>query len=153
MGGRSWRVEEIVAFLLREGSQVEEEVPKARLDGAFFDCRVLVVAGAPAFLVVRQNRHPITNLHLLGWRGDRQAFERLVPPQVRAVALESCTRAFAAHGCLHVGVDVLFEENLAGHRVIEANAFGDLLPNLSRDGLSVYEWEIRAALGMLTAVG
>jgi hypothetical protein len=32
------------------------------------------------------------------------------------------------------------------HVVLEANAFGDLLPNLERDGLSVYEWEIHHAV-------
>jgi hypothetical protein len=31
--------------------------------------------------------------------------------------------------------------------VLEANAFGDLPPKLVREGLSVYEWEIRAAIG------
>lgn len=143
------RVEEIISFLLREGSQVEEEVPKARLDGHPFDCRVLVVRGEPAFLVVRQNRHAITNLHLLGWRGDPESLERSVPAGVMADALQSCRAVFAAHRCLHVGVDLMFEEGFGGHRIIEANAFGDLLPNLKRDGLSVYEWEIREALSAL----
>ncbi|MGC4116946.1 MAG: STM4014 family protein [Myxococcales bacterium] len=137
---------EVVGFLLREGSQIEEEVPKARLDGAFFDCRVVVVAGEPAFLVVRQNKHPITNLHLLGWRGERASLDRDVPPELFAAAMQSCKTVWKAHGCLHVGVDVMFEHGYTGHRVIEANAFGDLLPNLTRDGLSVYEWEIREVL-------
>src|SRR5262249_43350755 len=62
--GAPSQVDAILEFLLREGSQIEESVPKARLDGAYFDCRVLVVAGEPAFTVVRTNTHPITNLHL-----------------------------------------------------------------------------------------
>jgi glutathione synthase/RimK-type ligase-like ATP-grasp enzyme len=142
----SARVDEIIGFLLREGSQVEEEVPKAKLAGNPFDCRVLVVAGEPAFLVVRQNRHPITNLHLRGWRGDPEALKREAPADIMNGAMESCRKVYAAHDCLHVGVDLMFERDFTGHRVIEANAFGDLLPNLKRDGLSVYEWEIRAAL-------
>lgn len=144
-------VAEVVDFLLREGSQVEEEVPKARLDGNFFDCRVVVVAGEPAFLVVRQNKHPITNLHLLGWRGERASLDRDVPPELFARAMESCRTVWSGHGCLHVGVDVMFEQGYTGHRVIEANAFGDLLPNLTREGLSVYEWEIREALKQAAA--
>ncbi len=140
------RVEEILSFLLREGSQVEEEVPKARLDGHPFDCRVLVIRGEPAFLVVRQNRHPITNLHLLGWRGELASLQRAAPAQVLADAMQSCREVYSSHACLHVGVDVMFEKGFGGHRVIEANAFGDLLPNLTRDGLSVYEWQIREAL-------
>jgi hypothetical protein len=30
------------------------------------------------------------------------------------------------------------------HVVLEANAFGDLLPNLTANGLGVYDWEVRA---------
>jgi hypothetical protein len=140
------RVDAILAFLLHEGSQVEESVPKARLDGAFFDCRVVVISGEPAFTVVRTSQQPITNLHLGGQRGDLARMQELVPVSVREAAMESCRAVHAAHGALHVGVDLMYEENLGGHRVLEANAFGDLLPNLTRDGLSVYEWEIRAAL-------
>jgi hypothetical protein len=40
----------------------------------------------------------------------------------------------------------MFEPDFVGHRVLEANAFGDLLPNLSLDGGSVWQWEIREAL-------
>jgi len=140
------RIEQVLGFLLREGSQIEREVPKAQLDGAFFDCRVVVVAGEPAFLVVRQNHHEITNLHLLGWRGNRESLERDAPPELLEAAFESCRRVWREHRCLHLGIDVLFQADFAGHAVIEANAFGDLLPNLTRDGLSVYEWEIREAL-------
>jgi hypothetical protein len=140
------QVAEILEFLLREGSQVEESVPKARLDGAFFDCRVLVIAGEPAFTVVRQSRLPITNLHLGGRRGDLDALHAAAPASVIDSAMDSCRRVHAAHQCLHVGVDLMYEDGYTGHRVLEANAFGDLLPNLQRDGLSVYEWEIREAL-------
>lgn len=143
------RVEQLVGFLLREGSQVEREVPKARLGEAFFDCRVLCIAGEPRFVVVRQNRHRITNLHLLGWRGELTALRQVVPDEAWEAAMESCRTVAALHQGLHLGIDVLFEPGFDAHRIVEANAFGDLLPNLTRDGLSVYEWEIRAALGAL----
>jgi hypothetical protein len=141
---RSSDVEYLLSFLLREGSHVEARVPKATLDGAWFDCRVLVIAGEPAFTVVRTSPHEITNLHLGGKRGDPVALARAVPHEVHEAALESARRVFGAHECLHVGVDLMFEEGFTGHRVLEANAFGDLFPGLTRDGLSVYEWEIRA---------
>lgn len=140
------RVEEILGFLLREGSQVEHSIPKARLGGDFFDCRVLVVAGEPAFTVVRQSRGPITNLHLGGKRGDLEALQAAMPGKMWEWAMESCRAVARVHDCLHVGIDLLFEEFFEGHRVVEANAFGDLLPNLRREGLTVYEWEIREAL-------
>jgi hypothetical protein len=140
------RVDEVLTFLLREGSQVERSIPKARLGGDYFDCRVLTVRGEPAFTVVRQSHRPITNLHLGGWRGDLADFHAAVPPNRLAEAMESCRAVARAHDCLHVGIDLMYEEHFTGHRVLEANAFGDLLPRLWREGLSVYEWEIRETL-------
>ncbi|RKH09054.1 hypothetical protein D7V97_17755 [Corallococcus sp. CA053C] len=139
-------VDAVLSFLLREGSQVEQARPKARLGGDVFDCRILAVRGEPVFTVVRQSRHPITNLHLGGYRGDLDAFHAAVPPREWEAALESCRAVARAHDCLHVGIDLMFEEFFHGHRVLEANAFGDLLPGLTRDGLSVYDWELREAL-------
>ncbi|NRD60648.1 STM4014 family protein [Corallococcus exiguus] len=139
-------VDAVLSFLLREGSQVEEARPKARLGGDLFDCRVLTVRGEPVFTVVRQSRLPITNLHLGGYRGDLDAFHAAVPPSELKAAMESCRAVARAHDCLHVGIDLMFEDFFHGHRVLEANAFGDLLPGLTRDGLSVYDWEIRDAL-------
>jgi hypothetical protein len=138
------RAARAIDFLLREGSQVEERVDKARLADRWFDCRVVVIAGEPAFVVVRQSEHEITNLHLGGARGDWDAVRAAAGPRAIDAALESCRRVAAAHGCLHVGVDLAFEAGFGGHRVLEANAFGDLLPNLRRAGKSVYEWEIDA---------
>jgi len=139
------RVDRLLAFLLAEGAQIERAVPKARLDGRLFDCRVLVVAGEPAFTVVRTASHPITNLHLGGRRGDLDRLRATCAPGAFEAALDSCRRIAAAHGLFHVGIDLLFEPGLRAHRVLEANAFGDLLPGLVRDGVDVYGWQIRAA--------
>lgn len=139
-------VDQILGFLLREGSIVERAVPKARLDGAYMDLRLVVIDGDPVFMVVRQNHHPITNLHLGGWRGDLASLRTVVPEESLAAALSSCRDVWAAHDCFHVGVDLLFEPGFAAHRVIEANAFGDLLPGLERDGLSVYGWQVQRLL-------
>jgi hypothetical protein len=146
LGDRA-RIDELLGYLLREGSQVERQVPKARLERAFFDCRMLAVAGEPAFTVVRQSRHPITNLHLGGWRGDPDRLRAAAPGAVHETALDSCRRVAALHpGTLQLGVDIMFEAGFRGHRVLEANAFGDLLPRLERDGLDVYGWQVREAL-------
>ena len=143
------QVDEILTYLLGEGSQVERSIPKARLGGDYFDCRVLMVRGEPAFTVVRQSMRPITNLHLGGWRGDLGDFHAAVPRNELADAMESCRTVARSHDCLHLGIDLMYEEHFTGHRVLEANAFGDLLPNLRRDGLTVYEWEIQEALRQL----
>ena len=136
-------LDRLLGFLLGEGSQVERAVPKARVDGRYFDLRVLAVDGEPAFVVMRTAAHPITNLHLGGSRGDVEALRETVPPASWQAAMASCVAVQRASGAFHVGVDVMFEPDLAVHRVIEGNAFGDLLPNLERDGLDVYGWQIR----------
>ena len=139
-------VHRALCFVLSQGAQVERAVPKAKLAGAFFDCRVLCIAGEPRFVVVRQNKHAITNLHLGGWRGELPALQAAMPPGAWDSAMQTCRKVAALYHSLHVGLDVLFEPGLAHHRIIEVNAFGDLFPNLTLEGLSVYRWEIRAAL-------
>jgi hypothetical protein len=135
-------------FVLAQGAQVERAIPKARLAGAFFDCRVLCIAGEPRFVVVRQNTHPITNLHLGGWRGSVDELRATLEPGAWERMLATCRKVASLYRSLHLGLDVLFEEDLLHHRVIEANAFGDLLPNLTLEGRSVYRWEIEAALAL-----
>lgn len=139
-------VNRALEFVLAQGAQVELAIPKARLDGEFFDLRVLCVAGEPRFFVVRQNAHPITNLHLGGRRGSLEALHARLQPGAWDALLASCRRVASLYHSLHLGLDVLVEEDFSHHRVIEANAFGDLLPNLTLEGRSVYRWEIEAAL-------
>lgn len=135
-------IDEALGFILAQGAHVERAVPKARLDGAFFDLRVLVIDGQPSFTVVRQSRHPITNLHLGGWRGDLEHLRAAVPADSLAAAYETCRRAAALQGCFHLGLDLLFEPGLRAHRLVEANAFGDLIPGLRLQGRSVYGHQV-----------
>ncbi|MFZ5445375.1 MAG: STM4014 family protein [Myxococcota bacterium] len=139
-------VRRALGFVLAQGAQVERAIPKAKLDDAYFDLRVLCIAGEPRFVVVRQNKHPITNLHLGGWRGDVAKLQARAGPVAWNAMLDTCRRVASLYRSLHVGLDVMFEPDLVGHRVIEANAFGDLLPNLTLDGRSVYRWELDEAV-------
>jgi glutathione synthase/RimK-type ligase-like ATP-grasp enzyme len=143
------RVKEILDMLLAEGAQVERSAPKARLGGAFFDLRIVTIAGRPTFTVVRQSRHPITNLHLGGWRGEWSDLRTRLSDEGLAHIDASCARVAKAHQCHVLGIDVLIEPNWKTHRVIEANAFGDLLPGLERKGRSVYGYQIDALRGLL----
>jgi glutathione synthase/RimK-type ligase-like ATP-grasp enzyme len=137
------RIDRVLGFLLREGAIIERAIPKARLGGRYCDLRVLVVDGEPAFVVARTSGHPITNLHLGGTRGDLGVLRGLVSEDAWTRAMADCVAVQRASGAFHVGVDLLFEPGFTRHRVIEGNAFGDLLPNLERDGLDVYGWQIK----------
>ena len=138
-------IKNVVSFLLQEGSRLERAIPKARLENAFMDCRILLINGEPHFTVIRQNTHPITNLHLGGWRGDNDIFQQNVDADTWQHALASCRHIGRLHSCFHLGIDLLFEPGFKKHRIIEVNAFGDLLPNLFKNGLSVYGYQIAAA--------
>ncbi|MEN0066359.1 MAG: STM4014 family protein [Myxococcota bacterium] len=138
-------LDRIVHGLMSHGVHIERAIEKARLHGANFDCRVLMIHGEPKFVVVRQNRHPITNLHLGGWRGDLQALREQCPPLVWDHAMDDARRIAKAYGGLHLGLDILFTSGFQRHVVIEANAFGDLLPRLTHEGRDVYATEVAAA--------
>jgi hypothetical protein len=137
------KVAELVTFLLREGAQVEERIEKATLDGNYFDCRVVVIDGEPLFWLVRQSEHEITNLHLGGRRGNREQLFALIPPELMAEAHEACRTVFRAHRSFQIGLDLMFSSDLKRYYIVEANAFGDLLPNLTLDGWNVYQTQIR----------
>jgi glutathione synthase/RimK-type ligase-like ATP-grasp enzyme len=137
------RIDRLLAFLLGEGAIVERAIPKAKLGGRYCDLRVLVIAEEPAFVVARTSAHPITNLHLGGTRGDVAAMRGSVGEEAWERAMSSCVAVQRDAGAFHVGVDLMFEPDLREHRVIEGNAFGDLLPNLERDGLDVYGWQVK----------
>lgn len=140
-------IDRLLAFLLAEGAQVERAIPKAQQDGRYFDLRVLCIDGVPAFVVMRTATIPITNLNLGGQRGDVAALRTRVTDEAWEAAMASATAVQQASGAFHVGVDVMFEPDLRTHRVIEGNAFGDLLPNVTRDGLDVYGWQIQRLVG------
>jgi hypothetical protein len=52
-------------------------------------------------------------------------------PEAWDAAMASCRAVQQASGAFHVRIDDV-RSNLTVHRVIEGNAFGDLLPNLAR---------------------
>jgi hypothetical protein len=144
--GRRDDIDRAVGFLLGEGAHIEDDVPKATIKDRWVDSRVLVIGGEPRFVVVRASRYPITNLHLGAARVDPDELVRRCAPGAFDAALESCRVVARAYGALHVGVDVAILKDFNSHRILEANAFGDLLHNTTKDGMDPYAWEIREVL-------
>lgn len=157
---RSYRTEAetaaLVDALAPDGLHVERWFPKASLAGRALDLRVVVVAGEPTHAVVRTSRHPMTNLHLGGARGDLGAVRAALGETGWRAAMDVCVRAA---GCfprsLMVGVDLLIGSDWRRLAIGEANAFGDLLPGLtglpggSADGVDTYTAQVRAARARL----
>lgn len=134
--------------LIPQRVQVERWLPKAALNDRLLDVRVLTIHGRAGHFVVRTSRSPLTNLHLGNRRGDAGLFLERVGVERWQQAREACERVAACFPrSLHVGVDLLFTPGFRGHAILEANAFGDLLPNILHDGYDSYEAEIRAIPG------
>ncbi|TYB38868.1 STM4014 family protein [Actinomadura chibensis] len=154
---RTYQAEEEVAALIDalapDGLHVERWLPKATVGGRVFDLRVVVIGGEPTHAVVRTSRHPMTNLHLGGARGDLSAVRGALGEAGWRRAMDVCARAAACFpGSLMVGVDLLIGQGMRHMEVGEVNAFGDLLPGLTgfpggpAQGLDTYAAQVRAAL-------
>jgi hypothetical protein len=145
-------VDQVLGLLLGEGAHVEEAIDKLPMNGRHADVRIVAVPGAAPFAVVRTSRVPITNLHLGAVRGDVDAYRRRLPAGAWDAALDHAETLARALGAWHLGVDVAFDRASGLPFVLEANAFGDLLPGVERGGESIYACELRVAQAGLDAV-
>lgn len=134
---------EILDWLLAQGAHLEEWLPKARLNGLPFDVRLVTIGGEPRHLVVRQGRAPMLGLQLGAQRGDPLALRAWLG-RSGWDRLKNTARAVAAAfpGCLYLGIDLLIDPDRQP-RVLEANAFGDLLPGILWRGQDTYSAELR----------
>lgn len=138
-------VAELIDELCRHRVQFERWLPKASLPGKTFDLRVVVIAGCARHVVVRTSRTPMTNLHLGNQRGNLPALIDRAGAERWRAAMAVCERAAAQFAeCWHVGVDLLLEPGFQRPTVLEANAFGDLLPAVYDCGEDTYTAELTA---------
>jgi glutathione synthase/RimK-type ligase-like ATP-grasp enzyme len=137
-------IRDLIDALARERVQVEEWLPKAALDADEpLDLRIVLIAGRPCHLVVRQGRSPMTNLHLGNRRGDTALLVARLGDE-RLQALHATCRQAAAlfPESLYSGLDLLLTPGFRRHAVLEINAFGDLLPGIVHEGLDTYGAEV-----------
>ncbi len=131
-------IELILGLLLPQGMIAEQWIPKLALPGGAVDLRVLVIAGEARHWVIRQSRHPMTNLHLGNQRGDAAVLQELIGFHKLDAAFKLAEKAAACFpDSLYAGVDILIDSR---HRPLvgEINAFGDLLPRLTHRGETAY---------------
>jgi hypothetical protein len=135
----------LVDALALQGAYAERWVPKPPVPGdrgACYDFRVVASGGKARQRIARISRSPLTNLHL---GNGRSRPHWLGSSEIEALE-EAVERAAAAFpGSRSIGFDVC----LLGREafILEANAFGDLLPGLrhpdAADGLTTYEDQAR----------
>lgn len=140
-------IADIINLLTAEGVQIEEWLPKAQMQGCQFDVRVVVINGEAQHIVVRLGKSPMTNLHLGNERGDTEEFLAKVGYENWEVMKQTCQAAAALFpNSLYCGIDLLILPNFRNHVILEINAFGDLLPGITWNGIDTYTSEVRAVL-------
>jgi glutathione synthase/RimK-type ligase-like ATP-grasp enzyme len=142
---REPEIARLINRMVPENVFAEEWLPKATLNGRFFDVRVLVIAGRARHTVIRTSSNVITNLHLGNRRGDMNAFMANIGAYKLDEIKQLAEQAAACFpGSLYMGIDILLTAGLKKTVVLEINAFGDLLPGLLHEGETCYEAQIRA---------
>lgn len=140
-------IADIINILCKEGVQVEEWLPKAKLQHRPFDLRVVVISGEAQHLVVRLGKSPMTNLHLKSDRGNSDEFLQRVGAENWQEMRQTCeTAARLFPNSLYCGIDLLVYPDFRRHAILEINAFGDLLPGITWNNLDTYTSEVKAIL-------
>lgn len=139
-------IRQLVDELCRHRVYVEQWLPKAGIDGRTFDLRIVVIAGRAAHTVVRLGRHPMTNLNLLGGRGNLEHVLDRIGSCGWANMQRTCEQVMTScfPNSFYAGIDLRISPDFQHHQVLEVNAFGDLLPNVMCNGRDTYESEIVA---------
>lgn len=138
--------------LLSLGCVVERWHPKAEFHGKSYDLRIVFQFGHIAFMVARQSKGPITNLHLNNQALDVRelGLNETVMEQIALVckrSYEVCTgcqsegKAFADSSM--TGIDLLLEKGTMRPRVIEINGQGDLIYQDIYHENRIYQEQVR----------
>ena len=112
--------------LLSLGCVIERWHPKADIQGKSYDLRVVFQFGHIAYMVVRQSKGPITNLHLNNQAMDIQALglDESTVDRIGILCKEAC---LAFSGLSMAGIDILLEKGTMRPLIIEMNGQGDLI--------------------------
>jgi glutathione synthase/RimK-type ligase-like ATP-grasp enzyme len=133
---------QLVDLLAGQQAYAEAWLPKPRHGNGHYDVRVLTIGGQPAHRVARVGASMMTNLHLDNRRAE---VESLLDAADRAALARAARQAAAAFPASHIiGLDIVARRGQA--HVLEANAFGDLLPGLLHQGLDSYASQLQAFL-------
>ncbi|MDZ5633720.1 STM4014 family protein [Janthinobacterium sp. GMG1] len=131
----------LVDALAAQELYAEAWLNKPRCGDSHYDLRVVTLAGQPAHRVARIGQHMMTNLHLDNRRGEASGLLSAVDLAALEATAIQAARAFPAS---HVtGYDLVVRQGQA--HVLEANAFGDLLPGLLWQGADTYAAQLTHA--------
>ncbi|MFI8619291.1 STM4014 family protein [Acidovorax sp. NPDC077693] len=127
-------VRHVIDLVAAQGAYVEAWLPKPRCGTGHFDLRVVTFGARAAHRVARVSGKTLTNLHLDSVRADPAQLLSANDLGVMEAAAEQAARVFPRAAV--IGFDLVVRQGTA--RVLEANAFGDLLPGLLWQGRDTY---------------
>ncbi|WP_429236216.1 STM4014 family protein [Janthinobacterium lividum] len=128
----------LVDALAAQQLYAEAWLNKPRCGDSHYDLRIVTLAGQPAHRVARIGDRMMTNLHLDNRRGDAAGLLNAADMAALEAASALAARAFPES---HVtGYDLVVRQGQA--HVLEANAFGDLLPGLLWQGADTYKAQL-----------
>jgi len=134
----------LVDCLAPLGLHVESWLPKIGIGNRVADVRLVMIEGGGLYPVLRTSNHPMTNLHLGGERASidllihrigRDAWQSVI------ASTRSASRCFPGSHVL--GLDVAVLADARSHALLEANAFGDFVKELTVDGLCPHRAQVR----------
>lgn len=130
----------LINTLAADHAYAEAWVPKPRAQHGSYDFRVVTLDGEPQHRVARVNNAPMTNLHLDAQRASVEALLDDAGLHALLNTARAAARAFPRSRM--IGLDIVVRGARAW--VLEANAFGDLLPRLHWQGRDTYEAQLHA---------
>lgn len=137
------QIKTIINAMIPSGLMVEEWIRKKTFQEKSVDFRILVINGKAVFVVPRMSKHFITNLHLGNEKGNIKAVENnwgtALIEQAKTLAIQAVN---TIGGLFYAGVDVAISTKGQPY-ILEVNAFGDMLLNIYREGLTTYEYELK----------
>jgi hypothetical protein len=141
---RASEVAVVVDTLAPEGLQVEQWIPRASLPGGVVDLRAAWLGGAVAAVVARVARSPISNLHLGNRREDAgEVASRMGPAAWDRLLATVAAVANSFPESAKLAVDVAVTSGWRSHAVLEVNAFGDYLKDVTWEGETTHQREAR----------
>jgi glutathione synthase/RimK-type ligase-like ATP-grasp enzyme len=131
----------LIDALAVQGAYAERWMAKPRAPvapDANYDLRVVAFCGRPRQRIARISRSPMTNLHL----GNRRSPPHwLEARQIDALEKTVSRAAASLSPSLSIGFDIVLQSSRAC--VLEANAFGDLLPGMQFEGAGTFDDQVR----------
>lgn len=131
----------VVTLIAEQEAYVEHWLPKPRCGARHFDLRILTLGGHAAHCLGRVSTHPMTNLHLDSLRIAPETVLDAAALQLARHTAECAAQAAFPRSTV-IGWDVIARPHSA--TLLEANAFGDLLPRWCWQGQDSYAAQTRA---------